>query len=131
MKPGFGKLITIASAAAFFFAACSSPAIEEPHAAAEELELFKNGTGTLAFAAQIESGNAYDIFMLDLPGGDVTRITEDPSADISPALHPGGDWLIFSSDRGGTYDLYKMPLPAGDLQPLTTIAADRHQRVRS
>jgi len=101
MKSRFRLLMSFALMAVFFITACSGSTTEESIGTVEELELFETGIGILAFAAQPEGGDAYDIFMLDLPSGDVTRITEDLSADISPALPQEGGWLIFSSDRGG------------------------------
>ena len=48
-----------------------------------------------------------DIWVFDLNGTTRTRVTLDPSDDLSPRWSADGQWLVFSSDRGGQRDIYR------------------------
>ena len=51
----------------------------------------------LAFSAL--TGGVLDLFMLDLESGSLTRLTDDPQADLQPAWSPDGGRLAFVTDR--------------------------------
>ena len=48
-----------------------------------------------------------DIWIVDLPGGAMTRLTTDPGVDATPVWSPGSDEVIFSSTRSGIYQMYR------------------------
>ena len=48
-----------------------------------------------------------DIWIVDLPGGAMTRLTTDPGVDATPVWSPGSDAVIFSSTRSGIYQMYR------------------------
>ncbi|MFI5152768.1 MAG: TolB family protein [Chitinophagales bacterium] len=59
--------------------------------------------------------SGYDIFMADLDGKIVKRLTETPGYDAEATLSPDGNLMIFTSVRDGDLDLYEM-----DLRDLST-----------
>jgi Tol biopolymer transport system component len=48
-----------------------------------------------------------DVWIVDLPGGAMTRLTTDPGVDATPVWSPGSDEVIFSSTRAGIYQMYR------------------------
>lgn len=53
-------------------------------------------------------GNA-EIYVMNLNGSDIARLTNNPAQDTDPALSPDGLWLVFASDRGGgSLDIFRM-----------------------
>jgi len=50
-----------------------------------------------------------EIYVMDLKGSNVTRLTDSPASDQDPAFSPGGRWLAFASDRGGnSFDIFRL-----------------------
>jgi TolB protein len=74
-------------------------------------------TGVFFLSLQ-ESGN-YHLFAYSPQSLELTRITADPWDDISPALGPDGNSLVFSSHRNGYWDLYLLDLVGGSLRRLS------------
>ena len=56
---------------------------------------------------------SYDIFMVDLNGNIVKRLTDTPGYDAEASLSPDGKKMIFTSTRDGDLDLYCMNLQNG------------------
>ena len=50
-------------------------------------------------AFESAQGNSYDIFVLDLASGEITRLTDAPGNDSWPAWSPDGSTIAFSSHR--------------------------------
>jgi eukaryotic-like serine/threonine-protein kinase len=48
-----------------------------------------------------------DVWIVDLPGGGMTRLTTDPGVDATPVWSPGSNEVIFSSTRSGIYQMYR------------------------
>ena len=59
----------------------------------------------VAFQRQNNAGS--DLWVLDLNRGAETRFTSDPSSNVAPVWSPGGDSIVFASNRTGVYNLYK------------------------
>jgi Tol biopolymer transport system component len=62
--------------------------------------------GRVAFAS--DRHRNVDIYLLNLPGGRLRRLTSSPAADLSPTWAPDGRRLAFRSDRDGNDDVYLM-----------------------
>ncbi|RLE28297.1 hypothetical protein DRJ54_06910 [Candidatus Acetothermia bacterium] len=52
-------------------------------------------------------------------GSGVKRLTDHPGVDNDPVWSPGGEWIVFLSDRGGQPDLWLMRADGTDLRQLT------------
>jgi len=70
----------------------SSPAISPD----EKLLVFQRATST-----------GGDLWIRDLDRGTETRFTNDPSSNVAPFWSPGGDRIVFASNRTGVYNLYQ------------------------
>jgi Tol biopolymer transport system component len=62
--------------------------------------------GRVAFAS--DRRHNVDLYLLDLPGGRLRRLTSSPAADLSPTWAPDGRRLAFRSDRDGNDEVYVM-----------------------
>jgi TolB protein len=51
---------------------------------------------------------SYDIFMADLDGAKVTRLTKTPGYDAEGTISPDGKKIVFTSMRSGDLDIYTM-----------------------
>lgn len=63
--------------------------------------------------------SSYDIFMSDLNGNIVKRLTSTDGYDAEPTLSPDGSKMIFTSTRNGDLDLYVMDMKSGDIKQVT------------
>jgi TolB protein len=61
---------------------------------------------SVAFEAQIEQADNFDIYVMDLATGATRRLTTDPALDWAPAWSPDGRTIGFTSRRTGTDQLY-------------------------
>ena len=48
----------------------------------------------------------YDVYVMNLDGSGVLRITHSDERDDYPAWHPDGKQLVIVSERDGEFDLY-------------------------
>jgi eukaryotic-like serine/threonine-protein kinase len=58
-------------------------------------------------AFQRENNRGSDLWVLDMNRGTETRLTSDPSSNVAPVWSPGGDSIVFASNRSGVYNLYQ------------------------
>lgn len=72
----------------------------------------------IAFDARVR-GNA-DIYLVPAAGGEVRRLTTDPSADVVPSWSNDGSWIYFTSRRGGRPEIWRMPADGSAAQQVTT-----------
>ena len=49
-----------------------------------------------------------DLFIADMLGAPLRRLTDDAAQDIVPRWSPDGSWIAFLSDRGGKYEIWKV-----------------------
>ena len=63
--------------------------------------------------------NSYDIYMADLDGKIVKKLTSTPGYDAEATLSPDGETMLFTSLRNGDLDLYSMELKSGQVKQLT------------
>lgn len=62
---------------------------------------------------------SYDIYMADLNGTVVKKLTNTSGYDAEATLSPDGKKMLFTSVRNGDLDLYVMELPSGKTTQLT------------
>jgi len=67
------------------------------------------------------SAGGYSIFVTDLDGGNIRRITHSGSIDVEPKINPKtGSEIVFVSGRGGMPQIYRMSIDGTDVSRLTT-----------
>ncbi|MBU0492211.1 MAG: DPP IV N-terminal domain-containing protein, partial [Chloroflexi bacterium] len=62
--------------------------------------------------------------VMDVNGGNVRRLTDDPAQDQAPAWSPDGTRMAFTSDRDGNWEIYTMNTDGSQLQRLTNNEAE-------
>ena len=62
----------------------------------------------ISFVSTRQGGNQFDLYVMDVNGGSVTRITDHPANDFDPMWMPDGQSLVFSSERDSRSDLYRV-----------------------
>ena len=75
-------------------------------------------------AFQAERDGNVDVYVMDVDGGNVTRLTDDPAPDSEPTWSPDGTRIAFVSRRGGNADVYVMTANGEGETPLTDSSAD-------
>ena len=60
-----------------------------------------------------------DIYVSDMNGGSVRRVTDHPAYDGWPAWSPGGERIAFVSTRDGHEEIYVVDADGSSLQRLT------------
>jgi Tol biopolymer transport system component len=60
----------------------------------------------IAFMSRREEN--WDIYVVNIDGSDLQRLTEDPAQDGLPAWSPDGNAVAFVSDRGGIWAIWVM-----------------------
>jgi TolB protein len=63
--------------------------------------------------------SSYDIYMADLKGKIIKKLTNTPGYDAEGTLSPDGTKMIFTSTRNGDLDLYVMNLKTGETKQVT------------
>ena len=61
----------------------------------------------------------FDIYLLDVDGGNVQQLTNAPGWDGRPAWSPDGIRIAFGSDRDGSNQIYVMDADGGSVRQLT------------
>ncbi|MCP9449082.1 MAG: hypothetical protein NNA21_03350 [Nitrospira sp.] len=61
----------------------------------------------------------YDLYAVDLDGGDFKRLTTTPGYDAEATLSPDGKTIVWTSVRDGDLDLYTMNLDGTGVRRLT------------
>ncbi len=63
--------------------------------------------------------NSSDIYVADIDGSNVQRLTSNPAIDTSPTWSPNGQQIAFTSDRAGQPQIYVMGADGTGLRRLT------------
>ncbi|HXH28931.1 MAG TPA: S9 family peptidase, partial [Candidatus Polarisedimenticolia bacterium] len=61
-----------------------------------------------------------DLYMLDLDGGGLTRLTTHPGAESHPRFSPDGSRLAFLARRDGRAQIYVLSMLGGEAAPLVS-----------
>lgn len=64
--------------------------------------------------------SSYDIYMADLDGKIIKKLTDAPGYDAEATLSPDGNFMVFTSTRNGDLDLYITDLRNGSTRQVTT-----------
>ena len=62
---------------------------------------------------------SYDIYVADLNGNIVKKLTDEPGYDAEATVSPQGDKIVFTSDRSGDLELYIMDIDGSNVRQLT------------
>jgi TolB protein len=73
--------------------------------------------GKIAFESD-RDGNQ-EIYLVNADGTNLSRLTNNPSADVFPAWSPNGAQLVFSSDRNGNPNIYIVNTDGSGLRQIT------------
>jgi len=76
----------------------------------------------IAFVSNRDSAG-FDVYLMDVNGANVTRLTTDAQSSVQPAWSPDGSKLAFVSDRAGNGDIFVMDTTGGNVVNLTNNAA--------
>ncbi len=52
----------------------------------------------------------YELYVMDVDGGSVRRLTDSPGQDLYPAWSPDGAYIAFVSTRDGNWEIYVMAM---------------------
>lgn len=64
-------------------------------------------------------GGQWDIYTISVYGGQMRRITSDPSNEQAPNWSNDGKYIYFASDRTGQFQIWKVPATGGQRIPVT------------
>lgn len=85
--------------------------------------VFSQGTRLLRQPSLSSSNIAFtygsDIWVSDLNGQNVRRITSTPAVESDPHFSPDGNWIAFTSNRGGSNSVYIVSKDGGTPNRLT------------
>lgn len=69
---------------------------------------------------QNEPQDIPDIYQIDINGGNLVEILDDPPvADFSPRWSPDGSQIMFISDRSGNYEIFRMNTDGSNIVQVT------------
>ena len=66
----------------------------------------------------------FDIWMVNMDGTGLTRLTSDPASDNNPRWAPDGRSLYFLSSRSGSSQVWRLPIGGGDPVQVTNLPFD-------
>jgi Tol biopolymer transport system component len=88
------------------------------HDGAEKNSLIWSPNGKqIAFAANVNDN--WDVYVVNVNDGIVTRLTDNPAKDWLPSWSPDGSQVVFESFRDGDFELYRIDQDGGNLFRLT------------
>lgn len=73
----------------------------------------------IAYATRLVSDLTWEIYTMDMDGGNKQRLTNNAFDDLQPAWSPDGSKIAFSSNRDGNYDIYTMNADGSEVTQIT------------
>ncbi|MFB3779535.1 MAG: hypothetical protein ACE141_18090, partial [Bryobacteraceae bacterium] len=74
----------------------------------------------IVFSSNLVGGGNQQLYIANVDGGDMQRLTYSNSIDVEPRVNPKtGNELVFVSGRSGMPQIYKMSLEGADVQRLS------------
>ncbi len=64
-----------------------------------------------------------EIYLINLDGTGLKKLTANPAADVSPKWMPDGKSLIFLSSRKNGMQVWKLPLDGGEAEQITDVSS--------
>ncbi len=61
---------------------------------------------------------------MDVDGGGLVRMTNNPAADNFPTWSHNGDWIAFTTTRDGPQEIYVLKIDASQLFNITSNPAE-------
>ena len=77
--------------------------------------------GESLVAARLLPGGWLNLVRVDPENGEVRLLTRDRAKDVEPTWAPGGESVVFRSDRDGISNLYELSLSDGSVTPVTNV----------
>jgi eukaryotic-like serine/threonine-protein kinase len=68
-----------------------------------------------------------DLFIADLGGTPLRRLSDDATLDLMPRWAPDGGWIAFISDRSGQYEIWRVRPDGAELAQMTHGANKSHE----
>lgn len=65
-----------------------------------------------------------ELYRVDVNGGNVTRLTNNPALDGLPTVSPDGNWVAFLSNPNGRWEIWAVPIDGGQAQLVAPINGD-------
>lgn len=79
----------------------------------KQMDISPDGSSIVYDNLSSTGAHERDIFLLAVDGSHETRLLSGDSNDLFPLWAPGGDAVLFSSDRGGSPGLWALPIEHG------------------
>jgi len=76
----------------------------------------------ISFSTPIGAG-FQDVYVVDVEGGSLQRLTNDPFRDRGVSWHPDGERLVFYTDRSGNYEVWTMRADGSDPRQISDITS--------
>jgi len=91
------------------------------------LPVFSPDGKQILFHATAEGASAPDLFVLNVDGTNLRRLTTHPDSDTTPTWSPSGTQIAFTSDRTGKPQIYVMNIDGSNFRrlPIPDGEADR------
>jgi Tol biopolymer transport system component len=94
-----------------------------------EMQTLQAGSLPIGYAHPSPDGTAValttagreDVYVLEVEGGDLRQLTDDPFRDRGPQWSPDGSEIAFYSNRSGTYQLWSIRPDGSGLRQLTDL----------
>jgi TolB protein len=72
------------------------------------LPVFSPDGTRILFSTTAAGASAPDLYVVNIDGTGLRRLTNHPASDTSPTWSPGGQEIAFTSDRAGREQVYIM-----------------------
>jgi WD40 repeat protein len=74
----------------------------------------------IAFTSNRADANNWDLYVMDINGNHVRRLTSSPGFDVEPAWSPDGTKIAWTSARAGDLNIFVMNVDGTNIHQLTT-----------